>query len=399
MEGLAQKPMKNAVAENLTLLKRLATINRTITASLDFEQSLSLIAESGVELVGATSCLVLLRERDERLRIRAAQGVEPSVVADFIGPMEESVLADLRRMIGLPESQSLAAAPIVSDRMVQGVLVVVRDTPLDSEETWLLSALADQAAITLGNARLHEKLLSREERLHEEAECSRQLVRELEELIRTLAHDLRAPLRIMTSCGQLLLHDYGEQFAAGKGRDYLARIASGAQTMDALIRDLLTYSNLARQELRLDPVKVEEALSEALLELRTEIADRNLVRVEPPLFSVLANRGVVVKILRNLLSNALKFVRPGDTPSVAVRADVLGKFVRVTVSDAGIGIREEYLERIFGVFERVNRAEDYPGTGIGLAIVRRGVERMGGRCGVESTPGKGSRFWIELRGA
>jgi signal transduction histidine kinase len=380
--------MKSAVAENLSLLKRLAAINRTMTASLDFEESLNLIAGSGAELVGASSCLVLLREPDERLRIRAAQGVDRSVAAGFIGPMQESVLDDLRKTLGLGDSGSLAAAPIMSERTVQGIMVVVRDTPLDSEETWLLSALADQAAITLGNARLHEKL-------QEEMEGSQKLVRDLEAFLHAVAHDLRSPLRIMTSCGDLLLHDYGGQFLSGNGRDYLTRIAFGARKMDTLIQDLLTYSNLARGKRSLEPVDLEDAVSDVL----GEISDRVLVRVRSPLGKVLANRAVVVQILRSLLSNALKFVRPGDVPSVELKAEPLGEFVRVSVSDTGIGISEKHLDRIFGVFERLNRAEEFPGTGIGLAIVRRGVEGLGGRCGVESEPGKGSRFWVDLRGA
>ena len=107
----------------------------------------------------------------------------------------------------------------------------------------------------------------------------------------------------------------------------------------------------------------------------------------------------MIKVLRHLLSNAIKFVRPHDVPWVEVKAEALAGFVRVSVSDRGIGIHEKYFGRIFGVFERLNPAEDYPGAGIGLAVVRRGMERMGGRCGVESKPGEGSRFWVDLREA
>jgi signal transduction histidine kinase len=100
--------------------------------------------------------------------------------------------------------------------------------------------------------------------------------------------------------------------------------------------------------------------------------------------------------LSNLLSNALKFVGPGVLPEVRITAQASGNRVMLRVQDNGIGIDPAFRDRIFGVFERLNQSERYPGTGIGLAIVRRAVERMGGRCGVESESGKGSCFWVEL---
>src|SRR5262249_15798239 len=107
--------------------------------------------------------------------------------------------------------------------------------------------------------------------------------------------------------------------------------------------------------------------------------------------------GLLVQAVANLLSNAMKFVTPGTEPHVTVRAEQRRGVVRLWVEDNGIGIASTYHGRIFGAFERLNRMEAYPGTGIGLAIVQRSVERMGGRCGVESMPGEGSRFWIDLQ--
>jgi signal transduction histidine kinase len=143
-----------------------------------------------------------------------------------------------------------------------------------------------------------------------------------------------------------------------------------------------------------------------------------------PLPAVRANTAVLNQILSNLLSNALKFVAPDTTPRLRISAEETttrienplsrangtpsldvklsaldGKFVRLWIEDNGIGIQPEYHERIFRMFERLHGADSYPGTGIGLAIVRKGVERMGGRVGVESAPGTGSRFWVELPAA
>src|SRR6185436_15747451 len=255
--------MADLIPENLALFKRLAVINRTITASLGFEEVLGLIAGSGVEIVGAASCLVLLQDGRGGLRICAAQGIDPTLAARFVGPMEESVLGQLQQYLSVAHSQNIAAFPIMSDLIVQGILVVISDAPLSEGETWLLSALADQAAITLGNAHLHESLISREGMLQEEVARSRKLAGELEAMIHSVAQDLRAPLQTLTGSGKLLLDEYGEQFLTGKGREYLTHIASGARKMESLIEDLLSYSHLARAQLILEPVDLEGVVLEA----------------------------------------------------------------------------------------------------------------------------------------
>ena len=115
-----------------------------------------------------------------------------------------------------------------------------------------------------------------------------------------------------------------------------------------------------------------------------------------PLPTVLGHGTTLAQVFANLVGNAVKFVPAGRVPEVVIRAQPNGDRVRVWVEDNGIGIAPEHHERIFRVFERLHRAEDYPGTGIGLAIVRKGVERMGGAVGLESALGSGSKFWIEL---
>jgi signal transduction histidine kinase len=390
--------MNDVAVGNLTLFKRFAAINRTITTSLDFEEVLGLIVRSGLEFVGAAACLVLLREGEGALRICAARGVDPAVADAFVGPMQESVLGEVRQFLGFAGMEGIAAAPIMSDGVVQGILVVIRNTPLNSQETWLLSALADQAAITLGNAHLHGTMISRNAELQNEVSRSWKVAQELAGLIQAVAEDLREPLRTMSGSEKLLLDESGGQPLTKGSREFLIRIASVARKTAGLIQDLLADTQLAKAELALEPVDLEHAVSEAVAGIETEIAGRGgSVRVDAPLFKVLAHRKTLAKILGNLLSNALKFISPSAAPLVEVSAERLGEFVRVSVLDNGIGIREESQGRLFRVLDQLNRAEEYPGTGIGLAIVQRGAERMGGRCGVESKAGKGSRFWIELR--
>jgi signal transduction histidine kinase len=237
---------------------------------------------------------------------------------------------------------------------------------------------------------------------------------ELEAFGYTISHDLRAPLRAMFGFSQALLEDYGDRLD-DKGREYAQRVVTGAQSMDQLIRDLLAYSRVSRAELKLGRVDLSRVLREATTQLQVEVRNRGArVRVEEPLPAVLGHEATLGQVVANLLSNGIKFVAPDRTPELRIRAELRegkagggeagggadgGWRLRLWVEDNGIGIATEHHERIFRVFERLHSTEAYPGTGIGLAIVRKGMERMGGRAGVESRPGDGSRFWIELPAA
>ena len=217
---------------------------------------------------------------------------------------------------------------------------------------------------------------------------------QLESFAYSVSHDLRAPLRGMQGLAHALLEDYGPTLDA-TARDYATRIVAEASQLDRLIRDLLAYSRLTRIDVALERVDVGEAIYDALHQLDDDIRTSGAtVEVEPEMPPLRANRAVLVQVLTNLISNAIKF--GGERPTVRVRAEVLNGTARVWVEDQGIGIAPKHQERIFRAFERLHGADRYPGTGIGLAIVHKGIERLGGRVGVESQEGKGSRFWFEL---
>jgi signal transduction histidine kinase len=222
---------------------------------------------------------------------------------------------------------------------------------------------------------------------------------ELDAFTYSVSHDLRAPLRSMQGFSVALLEDYGDRFDE-TGRDYARRIVVATRRMDDLIHDLLTYSRLGRAELSLGPVSTESVLDEALAQIDGEIKERGAqVTVERPLPRLVAHRATLSQILTNLLANAVKFVAPGTAPRVTVRAEPRDEWVRLWVEDNGIGVAPQHHERIFRAFERLHGLDTYAGTGIGLAIVQKGVARLGGQAGVESEPGRGSRFWVELRSA
>ena len=221
--------------------------------------------------------------------------------------------------------------------------------------------------------------------------------KELESFAYSVSHDLRAPLRAMEGFASALLEDYAENLDE-TGRDYANRVVSAAQHMDILIQDLLAYSRLSRSALKPNAVSLDSVLGEVMHQLSSDIQKMDAqIRVERPLPEIMGDHATLVQVLSNLLSNAIKFVEPGVKPRVNIRAETLSSKVRLWVEDTGIGIAPEYHDRIFRIFERLQGMEAYPGTGVGLAIVKKGLERMGGSAGVESVPGRGSKFWVELR--
>jgi two-component system, chemotaxis family, CheB/CheR fusion protein len=220
---------------------------------------------------------------------------------------------------------------------------------------------------------------------------------EMEAFTYTVAHDLRAPLRAMHGFSQFLLEEYPGKPLDDQGQKTLRRIMDASRRMDELIQAILAYSQLAREAVRLEPVELGSLVEGVLRNLAPEVESRAAeIKVEGTLSSVQAARIILPQVLTNLVSNAMKFVPPGVQPKIRIRGEHRDGRQRLWVEDNGIGIAPEYQDRIFNVFERLNKSEDYPGTGIGLAIVARAMERMGGKVGVDSEPGKGSRFWIEF---
>ena len=222
--------------------------------------------------------------------------------------------------------------------------------------------------------------------------------KELEAFSYSVSHDLRAPLRAMQGFAQALNEDFADRLGP-VAQDYTRRIVAAACRMDTLIQDLLAYSRLSRAQMLLQPLDLRSVMAQIRTHTEGEFRDREAsveVAIPEAFPHVMAHPTTLVQVVTNLLTNAVKFVGPGVRPHVRVWAEERDEWGRLWVEDNGIGISPEHHGRIFRVFERLHGSEIYPGTGIGLAIVAKGTERMGGRAGVESTPGKGSKFWIEL---
>lgn len=229
-----------------------------------------------------------------------------------------------------------------------------------------------------------------------------EMVYELEAFSYSIAHDMRAPLRSMVGYSELIRQEHADGLDRD-AREYLGRIAASARRLDHLIQDVLDYSRIVREELPLTTVDPRALVLEVLESYPHLAAFKERVAVgEIPL--LWANRAALTQVVSNLLANAVKFVRPGVTPSVRVfagpaeppRAGAPGSWVRVSIEDNGIGIDASVIPRLFEMFHRFTRPGLYEGTGMGLAIARKAVDRMGGAIGVESAVGEGSRFWFVL---
>lgn len=220
-------------------------------------------------------------------------------------------------------------------------------------------------------------------------------VSELEAFSYSVSHDLRAPLRAMQNYSQFLLEDFADKLN-GEGKEYINRIINASSRLDRLIQDILTYSRATRGEITIQSIEPERLIADIIDHYPTLQEPRAHVIVQSPLLQVAAHEASLTQCISNLLVNAAKFVQQDVVPEVKIWTEINGSQVRINFQDNGIGIDSHYLSRIFKMFERAPRASGYDGTGIGLAIVRKAVERMGGSVGVESELNKGSKFWIQL---
>ena len=220
--------------------------------------------------------------------------------------------------------------------------------------------------------------------------------RELESFAYSVAHDLKAPLRGIDGYTGLLLEEYAQKLD-GEGRTFLTKIQGSTDEMNQLIDDLLAYSRLERRELQADRLELAPIINSLVEEKRREATER------PVEFVVDVNGAIVIadmsglaQAVRNYLDNAIKFTRKATQPRIEVGSQESSESCLLWVRDNGIGFDMKHHDRIFDIFQRLNGTEDYPGTGVGLAIVRKAMERIGGKAWAESEPGNGATFYLEF---
>jgi signal transduction histidine kinase len=302
-------------------------------------------------------------------------------------------LPELQATLDSAELQTLSGDIGAGGRAHTIKLVRVRVNGHDAVD----GIVADVTSLRRADFEIHRLNADLEQRI---AERTRQL-QEANEALETfgfsVSHDMREPLRTIQGYANALKQDFSEG-RLGESTVYVNRIEAIARRVDGMVSDLLEFARLSRTEIAIETVAVTDAVEDVRSAMHAEIHNAGArLRVDvPDSLRVKAHRQTFVQALTNLVSNAVKFVAPGTEPTVGIAAREMGSIVRVTVEDNGIGIADTAHSRIFNVFERLHGEEEYPGTGIGLAIVRKGIERMGGSAGVSSAPGAGSTFYVDL---
>jgi PAS domain S-box-containing protein len=261
-------------------------------------------------------------------------------------------------------------------------LVIVRDTTERHRAAAEIQALNDE---------LEQRVVARTTELAE-------VNRELEAFSYSVSHDLRAPLRVVDGFSRILVEDYGA-LLPDEAKRYLRIVRDGTEQMGRLIDDLLTFSRLGRQPLSLRTVQPAGLVTDILAGVRDELANRPVELVVDELPPCQADPALLRQVYANLLSNALKYTR-GRAPAIirvgALEPDEEAGTCVYFVKDNGVGFDMTYVGKLFGVFQRLHRAEDYEGTGVGLALVQRIVHRHGGRVWAEAAVDQGATFWFTL---
>ncbi len=251
------------------------------------------------------------------------------------------------------------------------------------------------AALRASEGRLAGQAAELERLVAERTAKLRETVGDLEAFSYSVAHDMRAPLRGMHGFARILLEDHAGGLGS-EARGYIERIISSARRMDLLIQDALSYTQVLRGNASLAPVNLDRIVRDLVATYPEWQPPKAEIQIQGVLPAAVAHEGFLGQCVSNLIGNAVKFVAPGVKPRVRIWAESSNSAVRLCFQDNGIGIPPKDHDRVFQMFERINPAAQYEGTGIGLAIVQKAMNLMGGRVDFESEPGKGSTFWIEL---
>ncbi len=311
-------------------------------------------------------------------------------------------ISPVRQRLLLEGIRSIVNIPLTVREELIGTLNLGADRPqaFGEEQIEVARELADVLAVAVQQARLHEQVQHHAEELEERvAERTAELEaknRELETFTYSVSHDLKAPLRGIDGYNRLLLESYSDQLDE-EGQNFLDLIRRATDQMNQLIDDLLAYSRLERRTLVKGKVYIPGLLDAILAERKVECDDRHVeLVIDVPYQYAIAEAEGLTQALRNLLDNALKFTRQVSNPSIEIGGRETDTAYQLWVRDNGIGFDPKHHDRIFEIFQRLHHVEDYPGTGVGLALVRKVVQRMGGHVWAESAPGGGATFYLEI---
>ncbi|THF88193.1 PAS domain S-box protein [Deinococcus sp. KSM4-11] len=336
--------------------------------------------------------------------------------------MQTMVGQALRQVVSSGEGMALTAHPLLHAVSVSGILLLpllAQDgtlcgllglayrQQLTERDTELAQELAKRFGAALENDALQNRVSqaqadlralnqSLEERVERRTTELEGANRELEAFSYSVSHDLRTPLRHIVGFGDLLSKEAGSAGLSPKGQRYLGIITESASRMSQLIDDLLEFSRMGRQEMRSVPIDLDTLMQASWQALEPDRHDRQVTLITHDLPTVNGDPTMLALVFTNLLSNAIKYTRHQDAATVDVSAITENDEVTVTIRDNGVGFDPRYTDKLFGVFQRLHRADEFEGIGIGLANVRRIVGRHGGRVSATSELGEGAAFTVTL---
>jgi PAS domain S-box-containing protein len=405
--SVTASPLKNAEGEVVGAAKIIQDISEVVAAREALAQEKELLATTltcigdAVIITDAAGRVTFLNTQAEQMtgwKTSEAQGQMLPVVFKIVNeitrrPVENPVEKVLRVgvVVGLANHTILlakdgtetpiddSAAPIRPvNGPIFGAVLVFRDVTAQREA---------QRVLTRSKEELEVLVKERTARLQE-------MIDELQHMSYAITHDMRAPLRAMNGFAGLLAEQAANGVTPAQAQDYIQRILVAASRLDKLIQDALHYTKAVQQAMPLEAVDLSKLLP-GLIETYPNLQpDQAEIRLENKLPVVMGNESLLTQCFSNLLGNAVKFVPPGVRPRINVRVESNNGMARISIKDNGIGIAKHAQTRLFGMFQKLDN--QYEGTGIGLAIVRKVTERMGGKVGVESEAGQGSRFWVDL---
>jgi signal transduction histidine kinase len=279
--------------------------------------------------------------------------------------------------------------PIISAALVSVLQMAIRARQRQYEVRDLIASLRE------ANQSLEQRVNERTAQLARTMEELTRSNNELERFASIASHDLQEPLRMVKGFVDLLAERYTDALD-DKAKEYIGFAVDGASRMSILINDLLTFSRAGGQELVLAPTRLEALLDTVLINMKVALGESGAVITHDPLPTVTVGAGQITQVIQNLISNAIKFRTPDRPCRIHVSAKEDGNDWVFSIRDNGIGIDPQFKDKIFVIFERLHGRDEYAGTGIGLAICKKIVERHGGRIWIESEPGKGTTFFFTI---
>ncbi|MBP7960684.1 MAG: PAS domain S-box protein [Caldilineaceae bacterium] len=339
-----------------------------------------------------------------RPRLRKSEGATRWII-DHQAPLIVSDIQDdpfgANPMLREYALRAYAGVPLLANQKAVGVIYALDKDPrvYSTADMDFLSALAARAATAIDRVRLFDDLRAANQELTRTGAQLQEANKELETFSYSVSHDLRAPLRAISGFSEIIARRHQADLNA-EAQHYLGNIIQASARMGQLIDDLLTYSRLGRAGVRREPVSLADLMHEISTNMGSLVSEsRGTLKITQNLPTVMGDQTLLNQIFTNLVENALKYHQPDAPPQIVIDLhgdDTDDLYALISVTDNGIGVPPEYGDKIFNIFQRLHSEEAYPGTGIGLATVKKAVDLLGGQVWVESQVGKGSTFWVKL---